>query len=1020
MPLPNALQESLSYERLRNQMALVSLSSLQQIDEEFGLRAPRDAREFAMCTAQYQSGDLLSADLALQNFMSLHPHSAFHPRAQMLRAEIAFRRTSLDSAAHLYAAAYAENMSAYQSTQDSLFLRTAHVAAFWEATSFSLLGRYEDATQPYNNSLLFERGQYADDALFALGQIEEGRLNYDKAITYYRRVETEYPLSNVVLISKIRHAQCLLFLRESSNAITVLASAENTRQSVIESQEQTQASAKTIEAQNEFEESNRSIRYLRAEAMNQRALYDSALVEFNRVITDSNCSADLKYQSMLGAGWSSLNLKRWDEAVHYYDLIIDSTGNDESHSQAMARLYRSVAWKQRGNRDDAARELAFLSSSARYSQTALALLELGQMQYEDAHYDQARRSLERALHESPDGLSSLRITILLGAVYTQLQDWKHAISSYQNAEIMARKASVHAVPQRDFFIREAMFKRAICYVQDFQYREAISDLNAVVAAKSDDDRMDEILFWLAEAYSHAHLMKNAEETYQKILMNYGASKRREESYYGLGWVYFQTEVFDKAGSTFAKMLNEFPTSRFAQEVRNRVGDVQYKSKSYLEAAKTYREAYKMNPKEDQGQYAAFQIGLCLYRAKDYTNAITQLRSFVKNYPKSFVADHAQYTIGYIYTIIERHDDAISAFEELLRSYPNSEQAPAAMYYIANSFFAKGDYEQAATRFRSLMGLYPTTYFGIEALRGLQESLSALGRGDEAIEVGKSYVESNPDGAMKEQISMKTIELFMRKGDYCSAAKEYQEFLKKYPDSEYGAEALYFMAKSQLELNDADAARASFGLLFARYPKSDFAAKGLLQSAILELGRSDISKADSLFELVGRSFPSTELAAQAHFERAQMTMIKGDTAKALELFHASAQLHLGEYSYQALYRLGMFYRAHDLNDSARSYFAQIGMYQDNVALAAECYYRIGELYLTEKNYAKAAENFELVKSKFDGIEDWYTLSLINLGECYEKLGEQAKAKEVYQTIIILHPSDDYGKSAQSRLKRIGKN
>ncbi|MFM8569367.1 MAG: tetratricopeptide repeat protein, partial [Candidatus Kapaibacterium sp.] len=81
--------------------------------------------------------------------------------------------------------------------------------------------------------------------------------------------------------------------------------------------------------------------------------------------------------------------------------------------------------------------------------------------------------------------------------------------------------------------------------------------------------------------------------------------------------------------------------------------------------------------------------------------------------------------------------------------------------------------------------------------------------------------------------------------------------------------------------------------------------------------------------------------------------------------------------------------------------------------------IGESFLTLRRYAEALTAFEEVRNTFDGIEDWYTLSLIGLGECYEKTGNMSKARETYQTVIILHPNDDYGTTAQSRLKRLRK-
>ncbi len=998
------------YDEALVQRAFHELSQL----ESRKIPAYYDEADYLKAMADLEAGNYNLAEAAFSEYDERHPGSGYGGLVAFHRAELSFRQSRWEEASDrfLEAITLLKNSASSAQGADTLERSLLHQSQFWRANSLALLGKYEDAALCYQACAADSSQQFADNALYALGQLEEAHSRYTQAASYYRRIESNFNFSDVLIAAKVRHAQCLLYQRESSNAITQLASAENALHALRQSDSLHATTSSQLLYHRESD-----IHFLRAEAENQLLQFEQAIDEYTLVLSDSASSPEVRKQSLLGRGWSYLNLQKWDDALRSYNLVIDSIPHSESQAESLARLYRCIALKKKGDRALATQELSVLSSSAAYSQVALALLELGQIYYEDAKYDAARRALERASHETPDIISSLRIHLLLGAVYVELQEFKKAVQSYQTAEIALKKAATLNATERDTYLAEIRLKHGIAAVEDFQYRDAMSYLNAFIASHTSDPRVDEALFWLCEAFYHAELMKNAVESYQKLIQNYGASKRREEAYYGLGWSYFRTRDFEKAQLTFSQMLSEFPQSRFAPDVYVRKGDALYLTKNYIEAAKAYKEAYKINPKEEQGQYAQFQIGQSLYRAKDYATATAQLRQFAKNFPKSVFADHALYTIAYIATLQEHHDEAIAGFQSMMSAYPQSELVPAAMFYIANSYYSKGDYESAIKEYRSLMETFRSSYYGIEALRGLQESLSVLGRNDEAIEVGKNYMASNPDGALREQINMKTIEIFLRKGDYPSAAKEYQDFLKKFPDSDYGAEALFLLAKSQMGMNDMEAALQSFSLLHARYPKSDFASQGLLQSALVHLSRSNLNSADSTFELVIHDYPQTELASRACYERAQMALIKSDTVRALALLHSSVDINLGEYSYQSLYKLGMYYRSVMQNDSARQYFGKIGHYAENSSLAAEALYRIGESYFEEKNYQKAAESFESVKAHFDGVEDWYTLSLINLGECYDKLQNPSKAKEVYQTVIILHPADDYGKTAQSRLKRL---
>jgi len=109
-----------------------------------------------------------------------------------------------------------------------------------------------------------------------------------------------------------------------------------------------------------------------------------------------------------------------------------------------------------------------------------------------------------------------------------------------------------------------------------------------------------------------------------------------------------------------------------------------------------------------------------------------------------------------------------------------------------------------------------------------------------------------------------------------------------------------------------------------------------------------------------------------------------------------------------------------NDLARAEFAKLAEKYAFPDIAAEAQYRIGELWMRENNYTLATVAFLAVQEKYAGYEDWYSLSLLNIGECWEKLDSIEKAMEVYQTLLSLRPEDDFGATAKKRLKDLEKN
>jgi TolA-binding protein len=116
---------------------------------------------------------------------------------------------------------------------------------------------------------------------------------------------------------------------------------------------------------------------------------------------------------------------------------------------------------------------------------------------------------------------------------------------------------------------------------------------------------------------------------------------------------------------------------------------------------------------------------------------------------------------------------------------------------------------------------------------------------------------------------------------------------------------------------------------------------------------------------------------------------------------------------------MYYRSRLMYDSALVHFKPLAKRIDNPTAAAEAQYRIGELWMKQKEYDNAIIAFLAVREQFSSIEDWFSLSLLGLGDCYENIKNYDAAKEVFQTLSTLRPEDDFGKSAAARLKRIPK-
>ncbi len=956
------------------------------------------------------------AEAKLTEFITQRSNSPFIAFAALQRAMIVFELKKYDRAEIFFEAAqiFAEND--FEIRKNLVYADLAQTSAYWRAVSMMHIGKHPDAIPVFKYlANKYPDGSYSDDALYSLGRLYEINSKLDSAMYFYRESSKKYAKSNSILVSLIREANINLQLRQPSSALITIEKAENILSHIVAKD----SIGLQYQSQSYSENAAEKILYLRGEAYNIAGNYEQAKYVYKNFFEKYPDSPMLMY-AKLGMGWALLNLREYNEAIVYYDQIIDTEDDKEYKVKAIAQLYRAIALKRAENREQARKELSALSLQPAYPYSALVLLELGQMYYEAGEFELSRKTLERAERESQDATISVRVNLLLGATFLEMKQWDKAVIEYKKSEVLARNSNEIAMPNRHWYLSETKFKQGIALVQSYRATEAIPALMGFLAESKGDNRYDEALFWLAEAYYRTDLLKNAIESYTRIIKDYPASPRREESIYGLGWSHFRLKEFNSSSKIFDQLISEFPKTKYAVEVLTRQADGYYIEKQFSKAADSYRKASKLSPGTDDGQYASYQLAHSLYRQGSYEQSITSLLDFARLYGKSQFAPNALYLIGWIRFQQKKYNEAIDNFNFMINAYPQSTEVPRAYYAIGDAYYNINQYEEAIKYYKIVIESYPASAFAPEAIKSVQYALIALGREDEAIQIANQYVETNPDSPFAPEFQKKIGEMFYQGRKYQDAITEYEKFLQKHPNNENIPEILYWMGKSYVSLNLPEKANEAFSNLVAKYPKSEFAPVALLENGLLQSELANIDKADSLFQYILTKYTDNENAPQAGFERAVLKFKMGDTISAINLYlDVANKYNETDFGDQARYRVAMYYRNRSDNDSARVHFAKLAIVRDNPNIASESQYRIGELYMREKNYEKAIESFIVIKENFEGFEDWYSLALLNLGECYENIGDLESAKGIYTVLEQVRPDDDYGKTAKTRLKRIKK-
>lgn len=879
---------------------------------------------------------------------------------------------------------------------------------YWRILALLQQGHYqraEGAIEAYVQR--YPASPYADDALFFQALLFELQGKYRQAAEQLQQLRQLYPCRSATAQALARQAYVRLILQEFAQALRLTEELEI----LLERFHRGDTLGIGCEPPGLLDIPRQELLFVRAEAYREREQWEAAQRAYDELLSQFP-EGPLAERARLQRAWVTLRQGRAEEALRRFQAL---RGSSDREIAALAALYGALARKMLGDTANARQELLELSLQPNFPATAEVLLELGQLSYEAGQYRNARLNLEQAMRETGKTHTMLRVLLLLGATYQQLGQWENALRSFRMAGELLQRGDTLLIPRWRRYREQALLGEGIALVFLQRPAEAVDVLQRAVAEHLENALQgDELLFWLAEASYASGDFSRATETYEQLLLRYPKSSRREEALYGTAWCAFRTQQMERAVFWFERLLKEFPQTRYAVEALLRKADALYLLRQLRDAAAAYWELAERFPQTTEAEYAAYQYGYVLYRLRDFAAAEQAFRYFIRTYPRSSLADEALYFLGWLSFQQQRYEEAVERFRKLLEAYPNSSLAARTWFAIGNAYYNAERWQDALEAYRTVVERYPNSPYAVEAVKSVQYCLLALGQTEEAYRWADTIAARYPATRLEEESRLKRAELLFSHQRYDAAFREFAEFARRYPYSERTPEALYWAFRSALALADVQEARRISEQLRGQYPQQWYSVQSLLELARFE-SRLDLRRADSLYHEVERLGDSLQ-AAEAVFQRGVLAYVRQDTLQALRTWaELLRRFPSTEFADQARYQLAMYWRARQQYDSVRLYLAPVALRSDE--RGAEARYYIGEAWMREGRCDSAVIAFRALQTTHPGTENWYSLSLLHMGECYENMGEVAAAIEAYRLLLALRPDDEYGRTARSRLSRL---
>lgn len=215
-------------------------------------------------------------------------------------------------------------------------------------------------------------------------------------------------------------------------------------------------------------------------------------------------------------------------------------------------------------------------------------------------------------------------------------------------------------------------------------------------------------------------------------------------------------------------------------------------KNYATSEEQYREAYKE------------------FQNKHYVKAIDGFQKVVYNFSGSPMVDSAQYYLAMAYYLDKEYFLAAAEFERVVNNYPGSDFVDDSQYMAGLCYFKSAPKNSSLdqvelTRALEVLNDFVTDYPGSELVDDARETIK-LGMDRLA---RKSY----ENGRM-----------YFRLGYYKSAQIYFQSVIDDHTDSDWAAQALYYLAEIELKKENYSDAKEKFNNFLIVYPEHDLTEK----------------------------------------------------------------------------------------------------------------------------------------------------------------------------------------------------
>lgn len=852
---------------------------------------------------------------------------------------------------------------------------------FWIAESYNNQSNYEDAITYYQKALDNKyTNKYVDFTIYSLAGVYEKLEDFMSAVGQYEELLSFYKESPLAPSAQIRIGICYFQLKEYDSSILELKNP-----AIYDLPLEKQAEAL----------------FLLANSFYKIGEYDNAVKAYLEIITKYP-SLKIIRDARYTLAWCYFQQKKYNDAYNFFNSISEGTDTIAVN----ASFWKAETKRYAGNEKEAIKLYEeFVKKFPREEKVYDVFYLMGVASYSKNNLESAVNYLSNAL-KSPNEKTKTKVNILLGEIELNRKNFTNALKNYNSVKYISESEG-----ELEFRV---LFGQAVANFYQKKFDDAVSQLSDL-AFRAPSFESNKVSFYLAEALF-------AKEKFQEALTSYNRVNTDDETimnpaFYGKAYCYYNLKDYTNAAYAFSDFIKKYPRDPKVNDAKLRLADSYFADKNYDNSIKTYEELLKVQDKFLKKDYIIYHYALALYKANKTSKALVELKKIRDGHSRSAYFENSIFLTGWIFFQQNSFYEAILNYKNIISIAPGSKLIPRVYYSIGDCYYNLASYDSAIIYYNKVLNEYPNSMEVFDAINGIQYCYVAKGEPDKAVNLLDNFVLRNPNLTYSDQLYLKKGEVFYSQRNYEKAKQSYKDFVAYFPKSKYIADAYFWIGKCSANLNQLEEAAFNFKLVFNSYPQSSVAPNAVVELSTVLIQQKRYDEALQSLEDAEDRYKDSKRVAEFKFIRADCYQKKGNIAASYDLYDEVVTYYDGNiFADRARIELGIMELNSKRYENAQKFFLTLYTKRTD-DIGAKAQYYSGVVYLEQNKITEAITAFVRVLNIFSKYDEWVVNSYLKLGDCYEKQKNIPKAIEMYNSVLVKHKNDQYGKEAQNKLKRL---